>query len=96
MTPETPAAREQFAWVEDEFGDWLNQCGSCDVGLPMDCTCPPGDPRAVILALVERLDDVVTLHRQTSEVGLADGAWCPADGDPYPCRTLRAALGDQP
>jgi hypothetical protein len=68
-------------WVEDEFGDWLHQCGSCDAGLPMDCTCPPSDPRSVILALVERLDAVVKLHRQTSEVGLADGAWCPADGE---------------
>lgn len=81
--------------VEDQFGDWLDQCGSCDAALPMGCTCPDGDPRAVILELVERLDAVVALHRQSSDVGLADGLWCPADGDVDPCPTLRAALGSK-
>lgn len=31
---------------------WLAQCGHCDAGLPMDCTCPQGDPRTVIAQLV--------------------------------------------
>lgn len=37
---------------------WLNQCGSCDAGLPMTCTCPDDDPRNVIHALVEHLEDL--------------------------------------
>jgi len=48
-------------YVEDEFSGWLDQCGSCDAGLPMNCTCPSGDPRSVILALVERLDAALAL-----------------------------------
>lgn len=30
---------------------WLNQCGSCDGGLPMNCSCPDTDPRQVIADL---------------------------------------------
>jgi hypothetical protein len=60
--PFTRAAESaSTTWVEDEFSAWLDQCGSCDAGLPMDCTCPPGDPRAVILALVERLDAALAI-----------------------------------
>lgn len=36
--------------------EWLSLCGSCDAGLPMSCTCPDGDPRAVILKLVDHLE----------------------------------------
>lgn len=35
---------------------WLNSCGSCDAGLPMSCSCPDGDPRNVILELVNHLE----------------------------------------
>lgn len=35
---------------------WLNQCGSCDLGLFTRCTCPPGDYRAVILDLVREVE----------------------------------------
>ena len=38
--PETLAA---------EVEPWLRECGSCDAGLPMGCTCPPGDYRVVLL-----------------------------------------------
>ena len=39
-------------------GKWLSQCGSCDAGLPMNCTCPDDDPRSVILTLVNHLEDL--------------------------------------
>lgn len=41
---------------------WLNQCGSCDAGLPMNCTCTTDDPRHVILALVNHLEDLYGNH----------------------------------
>lgn len=37
---------------------WLHLCGSCDAGLPMDCTCTGDDPRAEILRLVNHLEDL--------------------------------------
>lgn len=30
---------------------WLNQCGSCDAGLTMNCTCPKGDIRPLLLMI---------------------------------------------
>lgn len=35
---------------------WLQQCGWCDAGLTTSCTCPNGDPRGVISALVNALE----------------------------------------
>ena len=32
-----------------EIEPWLQQCGSCDAGLPMSCTCPAGDYRNILL-----------------------------------------------
>lgn len=52
--------------VEDEFSDWLDLCGSCDAGLLQPCTCPDGDPRAVILRLVERLDAALALVNEVN------------------------------
>lgn len=86
--------RDVVTATQDEFAGYLQQCGPCDAGLPMSCTCAPGDTRVVILSLARRLDAVIALHAQVSAVGLADGAWCPADGEETPCPTLRAALGD--
>lgn len=43
-----------------EVAPWLELCGSCDAGLPQSCTCPAGDPRLVIAALV---DEIVALRR---------------------------------
>lgn len=34
---------------------WLRSCGACDGGLPMSCSCPPGDPRLVIQELIGML-----------------------------------------
>jgi hypothetical protein len=52
--------------AKDEFSDWLDQCGFCDAGLVTTCTCPPGDPRSVILALVERLDAALALCNEVN------------------------------
>ena len=41
---------------------WLNPCGSCDAGLPMDCTCPDDDHRNVIFALVSHLEMIYDNH----------------------------------
>jgi hypothetical protein len=35
---------------------WVTQCGSCDGGLPMSCTCQGGDPRPVIAALLRIIE----------------------------------------
>jgi hypothetical protein len=35
---------------------WLQQCGSCDGGLPMNCTHPDEDYRPVMLALVREIE----------------------------------------
>ena len=49
---------------------WLSQCGSCDAGLPMSCTCPDGDPRGVILELVHKLEKIQELLSDR------DRDWC--------------------
>ncbi len=38
-----------------EVAPWMELCGHCDAGLPQSCTCPPGDPRMVIVALVDEI-----------------------------------------
>lgn len=43
--------------VEAIRAEWLNQCGPCDGGLPMGCSCPDADPRPVIGDLVAALDE---------------------------------------
>jgi hypothetical protein len=46
----------------DEIRPWLAQCGLCDAGLSMACSCPPGDfrePMAQMLAEIERLTAIV-------------------------------------
>jgi hypothetical protein len=43
--------------------EWLQQCGLCDFGVLGPCTCPPGDPRALIMRLVEEIRQL----RSTSE-----------------------------
>ncbi|MFJ8690214.1 hypothetical protein [Micromonospora wenchangensis] len=57
ITDGTPAPTVPLDLVE--VAPWLEACGSCDAGLPQSCTCPPGDPRAVIALLV---DEVVGLR----------------------------------
>jgi hypothetical protein len=45
---------------------WLGQCGSCDAGLSMGCTCPEEDVRPVILALVDELERLYTNYELLS------------------------------
>jgi len=35
---------------------FLALCGACDVGLPMSCTCPPGDVRMILLEFIEEIE----------------------------------------
>lgn len=50
---------------------FLTQCGSCDAGLPMSCTCPTGDYRPVMSDLV---DEVLKLRAGVSAWQQADQA----------------------
>lgn len=45
----------------DAARQWARQCGSCDAGLPMSCTCPTGDPRTVIAALLAERDQYASI-----------------------------------
>lgn len=46
-----------------EVAPWMELCGSCDAGLPQACTCPPGDARVVIAALV---DEIVKMRQEAN------------------------------
>lgn len=41
---------------------WLNQCGYCDAGLSMDCSCTTDDPRHLILQMVRHLELIYSNH----------------------------------
>ena len=41
--------------VLTEAKPFVQQCGPCDAGLPMSCTCPPGDYRHVMVRLMEEV-----------------------------------------
>jgi hypothetical protein len=57
--PETLAAEVEL---------WLQECGSCDAGLPMGCTCPPGDYRVVLLKVWRAYEGVErAIRRQVAE-----------------------------
>lgn len=74
--------------------EWLNVCGSCDAGLPMACSCPAGDPRGVIAALVA-LVERRTSERDALRAAVEDvlGMFGPVDPDDGPgIVRLRAAL----
>jgi hypothetical protein len=34
---------------------WMEPCGSCDIGMRSGCTCPEGDPRVVISRLAQEI-----------------------------------------
>lgn len=44
---------------------WLTQCGPCDFGIHTRCTCPLGDYRPVMLALVE---EIQRLRQRTDNI----------------------------
>lgn len=35
---------------------WLTNCGHCDFGMVINCTCPSGDPRNIIAQLAGELE----------------------------------------
>ena len=71
---------------------FLNQCGSCDIGLPVTCTCPPGNYKSVMLDLVREIERL----RERLPV---EGPHCPrcgSQGTPGPhdvCQPCAVAEG---
>lgn len=51
--------------------------------------------QAHIAELEAAIDRVRRLHSQHSDIGLADGAYCPGCGFPVPCPTERALRGER-
>jgi hypothetical protein len=74
------------AWLDGVRDKWLGQCGSCDGGLAMGCTCPSGDPRTVIFELWQlaqfQLDKVARLEKALAcpECGAQGTAPCVVKG----------------
>ena len=60
----------------ERAGKFLQQCGSCDAGLPMACTCPDEDFRPVMLDLVQEIErlraDAAAVARRAYESGQRD------------------------
>lgn len=58
--------------TDDIRGRWLNLCGHCDAGLPIGCDCRTADPRSVIGALCDALDQadgrVARLEEQIAQL----------------------------
>ena len=44
---------------------WLQYCGNCDSGLPVGCACPAEDPRHVVKLLLDEIDDLQQVARQS-------------------------------
>lgn len=42
---------------------WLQLCACCDLGFPSNCTCPMGDYRNVMLALVREIERLREVKR---------------------------------
>lgn len=45
--------------LEEIKAKWLAQCGSCDAGLSMNCTCAAGDFRSDMAELVKELEELL-------------------------------------
>lgn len=58
--------------VEAIAREWLNQCGSCDFGLPYPCTCPSEDYRGTMLSLVEEVKRLQREVETKTAVALAN------------------------
>lgn len=69
---------------------FLNQCGSCDLGLPYPCNCPTGDFRPVMSELaveVQRLrDQFATASRRVRHIA--------EHGDPATANALGLIAGE--
>ena len=69
--------------VEAIADEWLQPCGNCDAGFPTPCTCATGDPRPVILGLVQEIERLrkrmLELHVEVADLivenhGLREGS----------------------
>lgn len=75
--------------VEAIAEKWLQQCGSCDAGLPMGCACPSDDYRPVMSAL---LDEVTALRGQVERARALMDSWPLVDnGQEYRRGVIQAA-----
>ena len=93
--------------LEAIIGEWLQQCGPCDAGLSMGCSCSNKDPRPVISGLV---DEVEQLRASAARISTAlkdfrnHADWCQAVEHAGCCQgecdchvaTFRAALDGTP
>jgi hypothetical protein len=53
------AAKDKAYALIEKAQPYLQLCPSCDAGLPMSCTCPPGDSRTVLQELVTALEELI-------------------------------------
>ena len=85
--------------LEAIVGEWLQQCGPCDGGLPMGCACSDKDFRPAMSSLVDEVEHlratvarVEALHRRGTEGFYEDH--CEACECWWPCATAAALGGD--
>jgi hypothetical protein len=57
-----------LAQLDATAESWLQVCGSCDAGLPMNCTCPRGDYRRVFAPLAAALKAVLELCEGSNDM----------------------------
>jgi hypothetical protein len=79
MTDSTPEPKS----LRERAEAFLVQCGSCDTGLLMMCTCPYADPRPLIADLLKALDaerkmwdEIKALATEFKNCGCSDD-YCP-------------------
>lgn len=57
-----PATVPGYGTTDTIRHGWLNLCAPCDAGMPAACTCPRADPRSVIRALCDALDQTAPIQ----------------------------------
>ncbi len=61
------SAEARMAELIERAEPFLQICGNCDAGLSMSCTCPTGDYRNVMSALVSELQRLVPAAHPSQE-----------------------------
>jgi hypothetical protein len=80
-------------WEQDEILERVAELLVDELGwIPPEALETLEQERTELAAAVDR---VRRLHDQDDSI-LARGAWCPADGQPEPCKTIRALNGRPP
>lgn len=68
---------------------WMQQCGRCDADLSMDCTHPEGDPRSLIAAMAQEIQNLraaaATVNALVAAAEPAVGVGCLARDWSVPC-----------